>query len=67
MAASGGGSDDEVVIVGGGLAERRVASVKMGTWRTGLRDLEVEKMNDLSRNRNGFLALSFDDGAILFL
>ena len=61
MAASGGGSDDEVVIVGGGLAERRVASVKMGTWRTGLADLEVEKRNELGHR---FLALSFDDRAI---
>ena len=51
----GGGSDDEVVpsihvsfqvralLVGGGLAERRVASLKIGTLRTGLADLLVEK------------------------
>ena len=43
MAAIGGRSDDEVVIVGGGLTERRAASVKMGTLRTGLADLGVEK------------------------
>ena len=44
-AASGGGSEDEVVIVGGGLTERRAASVKMGTLRTGLADLDVKKIS----------------------
>ena len=64
MAASGGGSDDEVVpsihvsfhlpvlCVGGGLAERRVASVKIGTLRTGLADLRWE------RNMNYLLCVS---------
>ena len=56
----GGGSDDDVVPsihvsfhvrapgVGGdaGLTERRVASLKMGTLRTGLADLRVEKFGN---------------------
>ena len=49
MAARGGGSDDEAVDSGGGLAERREASAKMGTLRTGLRDLVC--MREKERDR----------------